>query len=168
MKNLFLFIVFASTLFLSLAPHPVYVSNTEIDYKENEKKIEIAVRVFCEDLQTALSDMKGKSIEIGTEREHKNATKYIVEYFKKHLVFEINGKKREYTYVQREVVKEDFYSMWVLLKIEKLKRVKSIVLKNDLLIDLHATQQNIISFKRAGILSGKFTTHINKVNAQLM
>ena len=167
MKILFFFVLVSSFVFSSATPHPIYVSNTEVNYKQKEKKIEISVKVFSNDLQEAISQIKGEMIEIGTDREHRLATDYIIEYFNNYFTFEINGRTRKYVYVHRELIKEDFYSTYILLKIEKLKKIKSIVLTNKLLIDAFPTQQNIVSFMRDGVLLKKCATDKDKISVEL-
>lgn len=165
-KQFLLIILFP--LLSTQSPHPIYISNTEIDFKPEKQTLEIAIKIFSDDLQEAISKKKQKTIEIGTEREDSNATSYIIEYLQENFKLEINGKNLPFEYVNRDVIKKDFYAMWVLVKVSKIKKIKTFKLYNNILIDEQDQQQNIINFRED--VNGtyrKFLTHKGVTTVQL-
>jgi len=162
-----LFVLTIPVLMSFLIPHPIYISTTEIDYKADTKRLEIAVKIFSDDLGKVLSDYKNETVEIGTDREHAKATEYIVEYLQEHFVFELNGKAVPYNYVTRKLEKKDFYAMWILLEVPKVRKIKSLKLKNNLLIDFYPQQQNIINYREGRGSYKKYQTNRNKIEQVL-
>lgn len=144
------FLVFVTLVFMSFVKHPIYVSTSEIDYNKEDKTLEIAIKIFSDDLEKVLSATKGELVEIGTNREHPKATEYIVEYLRTHFQLKVNGGAADFEYVNRELVKDEFFAMWVLIQVPKINRLKSLVLVNDILVDFNNGQQNHVKFRDSG------------------
>lgn len=155
------FLVLIAVVLMSFLQHPIFVSTSEIDYDKEEKRLEIAIKIFSDDLEKVLSATKGETIEIGTSREHPKATEYITEYLRTHFKLEVNGKDTEFEYVNRELIKDEFFAMWVLIQVPKVSKLKSLVLENSILLDFNDGQQNHIKFRDSG--EG---TYIRKVTSK--
>lgn len=144
------FLVLIAVILMSFMEHPIYVSTSEIDYNKESKQLEIAIKIFSDDLEEVLSIEKGEKVEIGTNREHPQATAYIVEYLQEHFKLEVNGKSASFEYVNRKLIRDEFFSMWVLVQVPKVNKLKSLVLENDILVDFNNGQQNHIKFRDSG------------------
>ena len=118
-------------------------------------------------MQEALTLIKQSTIEIGTDREHKEATQFIIDYLREHFKLKVNGKYVDFTFVNRRLIKKDFFAMWVMLEINKVNKLKSLDLFNDILIPLHSSQQNIITFRNGNSTSRKFTTYKGYTDVKL-
>jgi hypothetical protein len=162
MKKYFFFVLVVLPVFFSADFHPIYVSTTQVEYNESNKSLDIAIKVFSDDLESAISKSEGSLVEIGTEKEALNATELIVGYVKKNFSLEVNGKEVEYKFISRKLEKKDFFAMWILVQVEKVRKLKSMKITNNLLIDLNYQQQNIISFRDSDGSKKKFTTYRNK------
>lgn len=149
MKKQFCFLLLLSSILFSFLWHPIYISTTEIDYNKSEKSLEIAIKVFSDDLEKALTKAEGSKIEIGTDREHEQATKYIEEYIKRHFRLKVNGRAVDMNYINRKLVREDFFAIWVLFSVSKVNKIKTLNLMNNILIDLHEGQQNFVKFRES-------------------
>ncbi|MGH1335432.1 MAG: DUF6702 family protein [Aureispira sp.] len=147
MKHIFAGFCLIAFSLLSFSAHPIYLSTTEIDYNKKAKTLEIAVKIFSDDLGEVLSKEQGTAVEIGTDREHKDATTLITKYLKEHFVVELNGKPKAFRYVTRENVREDFYATWVLLEVSKVSKIKSLKLTNNILMEHNDGQQNHVKFR---------------------
>lgn len=66
--------------------HKFHVSFTQIEYNAQEKTAEITMRVFADDLETALSRRSGQSIKL----DHKDAATWIAAYLRETL--ELKGR----------------------------------------------------------------------------
>jgi hypothetical protein len=162
----FLFLVLASLSFMSF--HPIYISMAEVEYKEKEKRIEIAVKIFSDDLQKVISRDEGEVVEIATKREHKDANKYIIKYLKKNFkLFTSNEKELEWEYVGRELDKNEAFALWVFMKVDKVKKLKGLKLYNNILIDFKDGQTNKISFRKDKGTYKKFDTYRDQQLIQL-
>jgi len=155
------FLIFIAIGLMSFMKHPIYVSTSEIDYNKEDKILEIAIKIFSDDLEEVLSATKGEAVEIGTNREHPKATEYITEYLQNHFKLEVNGKDVSFEYVNRKLIKDEFFAMWVLIQVPRINKLKSLVLKNDILLDFNNGQQNHIKFRDSG--EG---TYIRKVTSK--
>lgn len=143
---------------LSFSAHPIYLSTTDIDYNQKAKRLEIAIKIFSDDLGDQLSQEQGTTVEIGTDREHQNATSLITEYLKKHFIIEVNGKQKPFRYLTRKIVKDDFYAIWILLEVPRIHKIKSLKLTNDILMEYNESQQNYVKFREDK--SQSYTRHV--------
>ncbi|MCP4439825.1 MAG: hypothetical protein GY810_12850 [Aureispira sp.] len=129
--------------------HPIYVSVAEIEYKPKTQSIEIALKVFADDLEHALAKTKGQEIEIATTKEHPKATDFIVEYIQKHFSLSIDSTPLEYKYIGRETDDKDIFALWLYLKVENTPpSAETLTVRNDILISFFRTQNNIITYKQ--------------------
>ena len=145
MKYLLLFAF--SFLMNSLQEHPVYMSITEMRYFESHQLFGVEMKLFADDLQSVFEKQHGETIEVGTDREHPEATKYITDYLKTHFKVKVNGKAKEWEFVGRENDDDDPYAIWVYLKIPKVKKPKEIEIQNSILHDFASSQRNIMVVK---------------------
>ncbi len=130
--------------------HPVYVSVAEIEYKSETKSLEIGLKIFSDDLSDALSREAGQTVEIGTEQEHKEVAIWLQKYIKKQFFLYADGKNVEYNYVGRELVRQDFFAVWIYLEAKNIDNLKNLYVKNTILQELFATQNNVINFRCNG------------------
>ncbi len=144
----FSLLILLGLLFFSFNDHPIFISMAEIDYKEKEKRIEIAIKIYSDDLQKVLSQEEKQMIEIATDREHPQATAYITQYLKKNFKLYSANKQLSWEYVGRELDQEEAFALWIFLKVDKVKRLKGLKLYNNILIDYRASQVNKISFRK--------------------
>lgn len=167
MKYNYWLLLFLIPVVLGMTFHPIYISNTEINYKEDTKKIEIAIKIFSDDLQEAISKKHGTTIEIGTEREPENAEDLIMKYLQENFKIELNGANVPFEYVHRYLEKKDFFALWILVQVPKVRTIKSLKLYNNILIDTHSEQQNIINFREGLNAYKKFITYRGRTSVVL-
>jgi hypothetical protein len=146
---------------MSSMEHPIFISMAQVDYKTKSDRLEIAVKIFSDDLQKVISKKNDQTIEIGTDREHKDATRYIREYVESNFKIYNNNKELKLEYVGRELERKDFFAMWVYFKVEKVKRLKNLKLYDNILIDYERTQKNKISFRVDNERYRKFDTYLD-------
>ena len=145
--------------------HPVYVSVAEIEYKPQKQSLEIGLKIFSDDLSTALSMENQQLIEIGTEREHKDATILLQKYIKKHFYLYVNEKNVELEYIGREFIRQDFFAVWVYFEVRNVENLNNLYIKNTILQELFATQNNIINFRYNG-KTKRASLYAHKPNAE--
>ena len=162
-----LLMFFLPFLIFTTSYHPVYVSNAEVSFDKSEKRIEIAIKIFSDDLAKTLSNVHSKSIEIDTDREDKDADDYIANYIKDNFIIELNNKTYDMKYLNRKKAKDDFYAIWVLFVVPNVKRIKNFNIKNTLLLDQFDAQRNFISYLDADKNFHKYSTFKNNINAKL-
>src|SRR6187455_3250581 len=96
-----IFCFFCVRLLVSFV-HPIHVSVTEIEMDEKDKRLEIMMRVFTDDLELTLRKAKNKP-ELDllglTEKERDNL---VSGYLNDHFRVSLNGKPHKVTYLGHE------------------------------------------------------------------
>jgi hypothetical protein len=164
---MFLSFLFYISAFLgagATTAHPVYLSATEIHYKPEKQTIEISMKVFSDDLSTALTAAEGYAIEIGTDREPKDAASIINKYINRHFSLSANGQKLNYEYIGKEIERSDFFALWLYFEVKNVPNLKTLTINNSILFELFSSQNNIISIRqgsqirRASLVKNKYST----------
>lgn len=138
-------LLFCST---AIAHHPIYLSRTEIYYRPQRQSLEISMKVFADDWQSSLSALHGEAIEIGTDREHPDATRFIQGYLRERFWLVVNDELREWEYVGRENDETDLFAIWIYLRVSNVPALRSLVVHNSLLHEYQEAQENIVILQR--------------------
>jgi len=128
----------------SFAKHEEYYSITNIQYKENEKTLQITMRFFTNDMEIALQKFYGKSFELNTDREIAQANELIEEYIKQKFNLTIDGTLINYDWIGKEFEKDSIY---LYFEVKNVEPFQSIEIRNACLIDAFPSQENIVKFK---------------------
>lgn len=140
-------IVLVSLFLLVGKSHPFYLSVTEMKYNEKNKSMEIACKMFTNDLEGALKKTTGKKVDIINPKEKKEVEKILFEYITKRLSINLNGKSTTLKYIGYEK-EEDV--IWTYMEIEKCEKPKQLNINTSLLYDYIKDQINLVSFEMAG------------------
>jgi len=143
----------------SATKHPIYTSITEVDYKAEISTIEISVKLFANDLEKLLSKQTGETVEIGTSREHPNATQLIKDYLETDLKFKVDNESMSFKYLGRE--NGDLFTILIFLTIENVKTLNKLEVENNLLIPFLPTQFNFVACHTSKGLQKKIATKGN-------
>jgi hypothetical protein len=120
---------------------------TEIEWKPNEKKLEIAVRIFSDDLEKGLAAHCNCRANLGDPGKSEQMDKLIQSYLTEHLQFSENQKQLRYQYLGRE--KED-ESTWSYLEADASGFTGKLHVKNTILLSVQEKQTNLIRFRKPG------------------
>lgn len=128
-------------MILGFSSHKYYLSLLQVNYEQNQKALQITLRVFLDDLQTSLREQGHSSIELGTDREPKNTDRLCLSYLRKNLVFEIENNPREFNYLGKEYQGDQvvFY-----LEILDVLHLPNLFVKNTLLYRSFPNQKNLV------------------------
>ncbi|MDB5192405.1 MAG: hypothetical protein JWQ96_1968 [Segetibacter sp.] len=127
--------------------HPFYVSMTEISHNTKDRTVEVSVRIFTDDFESALQrDCKCK-VELTKPVNKAEMEKLVNSYINNHLKVKIDGqvKALEFAGFQRE--KE---SVWNYFQVKNVASVNKIEIKNSLLHEMHEEQINMLHIKANG------------------
>ena len=127
-----------------LAVHEFHISKCVIECNEEAKAIQVSLHIFIDDLEEALRQQGADKLFICTEKESEKAEKYMNRYLQRHFVLIVNGEQVEYEFIGKEISK-DLAAVWCYLEFKDITEIKSIELKNDLLMEVFDDQRNIIS-----------------------
>lgn len=148
MKKLLLSSILLSSL-LSFSTtnytHPIHISIAEVDYFSQKQEIQVALKIFTDDLESAIRKEE-RSVYLDTSKEVGNADSYIENYVHKHFKIKINNKENlPISYVGKEYIDD---ATWIYFSYKTTKKVKSITIKNAVIVDLHDSQRNIVHLKK--------------------
>ncbi len=123
--------------------HPFHISITEIKYNANQKSLEIAQKIFWDDLEVELNDYSKSKINFLKPSNEEELNKLVEKYILEHSDIYINGIKTTINYLGYEI-EEDV--AWIYMEVENIPVPKSAEIKNSVLFKNFPGQQNIINF----------------------
>ncbi len=138
----FIFSVFL--IFMPLS-HPIHVSITEINWNESTKSLEIAHKIFIDDLEDALEKQFNLRLHLATDRENEETDMYLKKYLAQHFQLQGNGKPLLYHYLGKEYEQQ---AIWVFAEVQGVRKLKNLEIKNAILVDLYADQDNLLHLQK--------------------
>ncbi len=135
-------LLIAISLFFSFM-HPVHVSFTNIEYMEESQEIQIASRVFWDDVETSINQQFDVKLNLGSEAQHPEYEEFIRLWFANNLRITIDGKIIPPENVKLEHIDMGAVDMLVNLSFDSEKPA-SMKVENQLLCDLFADQSNLV------------------------
>lgn len=135
--------LYISVFVLSLLAkaHPFFISLTEIRYNPDSKKMEIAQKIFWDDLEVVLADEFKEKVDFLNPRDKAKLEDQLKRYLLEHNQVTVNGKLLTLTYLGYEI---DEDAAWFYLESSQTEMPKTIEVKNTILLDDFKGQQNIV------------------------
>ena len=128
-------------LLLAFTAHKYYVSMTKIKYVEEERSVQITMRFFIDDIEKTLNNRFKKDFKLATAEEFKESDKFLNLYIHQKFEFKINNQLIEYTFLGKEY---DNDVVFFYLESTDIDNIKSIEVKNQMLLETFEEQQNFI------------------------
>ena len=128
-------------LLWSFLYHPFFISLTEMRYNTQNKKVEIAQKIFWDDLEVALSSEFKEKVDFLKPKDKAKLESQLKTYLLRHNQVWVNGKPVTLTYLGYEV-EED--AAWFYLESSVAEMPKSVEVQNTLLLKDFDGQQNIV------------------------
>lgn len=123
MQQVYIFIVgFWMTLV-----HPFFISLTEMRYNSQSKKMEIAQKIFWDDLEVAMGNELEEKVDFLKPKDKAKLESQIKTYLLKHNQVWVNGKSVTLTYLGYEV-EED--AAWFYLESSAVELPKIVEVQN--------------------------------------
>ena len=123
------------------APHPFYVSVTEINLNSGEKLLEISCKFFADDFEKTLEQNNKVQLDISSAKDKPSFDKFIPEYINKHLNLSVESKAATLSYVGYE---KDNESVYCYFEVKNIISASRLAITNKLLYDLTHEQINIM------------------------
>lgn len=120
--------------------HKFYVSVNQVFFNSEKNRVEITNRIFIDDLNTALQSLQNSKFEIEDMTKTSESYKIFYDYYQSNFTVKINDKK-SIIIVKSFEIEEDVFVIYAL--IDKVSKIKSFEMENNLLFDLFASQQHI-------------------------
>ena len=131
--------------FMSM-PHDFHLSKTDIHYKTDQEAIQFTIHAFIDDIELALSSYEDLDYNLFEDKEHPLADSILLVYLREKLSVELGGTKPQLDFVGREI-SDDFQGLWAYFEIGDISTFEEISIRNNLLMETHDDQRNIINFK---------------------
>lgn len=135
--------------------HAFHTSLTEIQYNPKEKSLEISIRMFTDDLETALTKANnGQKVMIGGKNDNSDAilSKYVQQHF---MIVTPQKQKKAMSILGKEMEGD---ATWVYVEIPNSPDFKGNIIYNSIMQELFDDQTNIVNFIQP---SGKKTYVFN-------
>jgi hypothetical protein len=132
------------TLFYSflLFLHPVHLSVSEINYSEKDKSLQITSRIFLDDLELSIrNQLKQPDLDLLEPGPGLTSEKLISDYVIKRFSVKLDGKVQKLNFLGFE--RED-PAVICYIEIENVKKFKTIEVKNEVIMETHDDQSNLI------------------------
>lgn len=123
--------------------HPFYISLTELRYNPSNKSLEIAQKIFWDDLEVAIGDIHGTKVDFLNPADRKALEEMAAVYLLEKNEITVNGKKVTLKYLGFEIEEE---AAWFYMEAEKVPVPKTVEIRNEVLLQHFDGQQNIINF----------------------
>ncbi|AWW31048.1 hypothetical protein DN752_13455 [Echinicola strongylocentroti] len=123
--------------------HPFYISVTDISYNETSQSLEIAQKIFWDDLEVALGNVTGERVDFMNPADPEGMSKRIKKYLLEHNHITVNGKEASLVYLGFEV-EED--AAWFYLEATAITKPGEVVVTNEILISDYPDQRNMVNF----------------------
>lgn len=139
---LFLNLVFvASSIF---AAHPNHATYTEAEWNANAKKIEMAIRIWPNDAESAFADRVSDKFRIDDLGKDPKIEANLKEYVLKSLSLSRDSKQLELQWVGAELNDK---ALWVYLESAEAEGWEGLSISNKLLFDVKLAEHNDIIWK---------------------
>ena len=154
---------FITVLISLVSVHEFHLSLTEINHNAENRSLEISIKLFTDDLTTALIQAgASKKIELGTEAEPPAANELVEAYLRKHFQITVNGKAHDFKYLGKEA---ELDATWCFVEVANVKTVQEIEVVNSFLLEAFDDQTNMVNLningrKKSG-LSRKGKTNLS-------
>lgn len=132
------------TLFYSflLFLHPIHLSVSEINYSEKDKALQITSRIFLDDLELSIQKQLNKpDLDLLEPGKDYTTEKLINDYVLQHLSIKLDGKIQKLNFLGFE--RED-PAIICYIEIENVKKFKTIEIMNDVIMETHNDQSNLV------------------------
>ena len=137
------------TLRLILTPlHPIHIAVSEIEYKEDQKTLQITHKIFIDNLENHIEKMnkdKGENVvlKLNTKWENPEANTIIAKYLEGLFKIKVNGKELPATFLGKEYETD---AVWIYREITGIKNLKTIEITDNILMDYYEDQDNLLHF----------------------
>lgn len=160
-KKYFILLLFLILGANTVKAHPFYVSICQVDYNSETRSLEIALKVFSNDLLLGLENKGKTKIYLGEKKENPKADEYIFDYVKSQMIFTVNHQKVNYNFVGKEM-QDDV--VWVYLEVENVNALTSLGVESKLLTEIFDDQKNIVQVNNKGSIKNMLLNKNNSVD----
>ena len=121
--------------------HPIHVSVTEIEMDQKDKRLEIMMRVFSDDLELTLRNSLGRADLDILSLSKAEIDKIVSEYLKVHFKISLDNKPQQNNYLGHEL---DDLAFIFYIEVPDVGKWKNISIRNDIIMETYNDQSNLV------------------------
>lgn len=129
------------------APHPLYISVTEINHSAKDKILEVSCKMFTNDFESVLEKMSGARVDLSSAKDKATSDKLIAAYVERHLHLKVDGRPVDLQFVGSENEQD---GTWSYFQVNNIPAVKRIDATDNLLYDGFSAEINILHITVGG------------------
>lgn len=125
----------------AVGDHDFHVSVMRIDHNPETQSLEVALKLFIDDLESSLELLGAPPVKLGTEQEHPETDAFLFNYLNNRLSFSVNGEEKSLTYVGKET---EIDVVWCYFEVKDVPHLRELHLRNQLLVEQFDDQSNLV------------------------
>jgi hypothetical protein len=140
--------------------HDFHTSITRMDYNAREKSFEVSLRVFTDDLESALSKENAgqKFVVVNNDKNDAFVERYVRKRF---ALLNAQKQKKAFNYVGKE---QEADATWIYIEIPCRETPSGFAVQNEVMLDLFDDQTNLLNLnylsqRKSFIFKGEQKTH---------
>ena len=134
----------------SFGVHDFHLSKSTVNYDTDTNALQVTLRIFIDDLETALAAEGIEGLKIGTGIEVDSADYFVAGYIADHFVLTTAADTLSYDYLGKEL-SDDLQAIWCYLELpleDGLPTGADLTLHNTILLADFADQKNVVTVKK--------------------
>ena len=132
-----------------LLTHDIHLTKAQVDVNAAEQSVQVSMHIFLDDLEKVIQQETGftEKMHLGTEKEVPQGDSLLAVYLSNHFLITTNDQPLTFSYVGKENSK-DLLAIWCYFEFPLSDiPTKNLTLTNNVLMELYADQQNIITLQ---------------------
>ncbi len=125
---------------LAFMPHPLHLSVAEAHHNKEEKSLQVSVKLFFDDFESALTHKTGQSVFLCPDSSNSNY-ELVHEYFSERFNLSVNDKLINFDLLGYECENE---LVFVYLEYRNVAKIKTLSIQNELLFERFLDQTNLL------------------------
>lgn len=139
--------------------HPIHISVSEINYSEKDKALQITSRIFIDDLELSIRAQRNEpELDLIEPRNGLTTEKMVMDYVLKHFTVKLDGKPQKMNFLGME---REEPALICYIEIENVKKIKTIEVFNDIIMETHDDQSSIVHLTYKGPVKSMRLTKSN-------
>lgn len=121
--------------------HPYYVSVLTIEHNASEKRLEISVRIFTDDLEKTLRNTTKAKVDLLDTKMQDDMNNLLKAYLQQHVALKLEGVGYSFDYLGYQ---KDEEAVLAFLEINEVERVQKLEVMDDILYEYKKEQNQVI------------------------
>jgi hypothetical protein len=131
-----------------LSFHPIHLSITEIDHNEKSKALQITMRIFIDDLETAIRNkLNDEELDLLEPGNGRTTDELVKAYLAEVVRIKVDKKASKINYLGHEI---EGPAMICYVEIENIKKFTTIEVTNKVIHDTYDDQSNLVNVNYKG------------------